>query len=198
MARRPLGYGMTAEVKRKMDSKYNQGDADKAVRWMNAILQQGGKDRNVGQTSSSTQLQEELKNGVILCEVINVLQPNSVRKINESKMAFKMMENIGNFLDQSANYGCNKTDMFQTVDLYEGQNMAQVVNGILALASKAASKGVTTDVQVAKLAEANKREFTEEQIKEGQNIIGLQMGTNKVASQAGMTGYGMTRQINPR
>ncbi len=42
----------------------------------------------------------------------------------------------------------------------------------------------------------NKREFTDEQLKEGQSVIGLQMGTNKGASQAGMTGYGRPRQIN--
>lgn len=37
-----------------------------------------------------------------------------------------------------------------------------------------------------KEADANKRDFTEEQLKAGQNVIGLQMGTNKGASQKGM------------
>ena len=36
------------------------------------------------------------------------------------------MENIGNFLDGGYAYGVVKTDTFQTVDLYEGENMAQV------------------------------------------------------------------------
>lgn len=44
-------------------------------------------------------------------------------------------------------------------------------------------------------AQENKREFSEDQLKEGQSVIGLQMGTNKGASQAGMTGYGRPRQI---
>lgn len=43
-------------------------------------------------------------------------------------------------------------------------------------------------------AQEHKREFTESQLKEGKNIIGLQMGTNKGASQAGMS-YGRPRQI---
>ena len=42
---------------------------------------------------------------------------------------------------------------------------------------------------------ANKREFTQEQLEAGKNIIGLQAGTNKGASQAGMS-FGATRQIN--
>lgn len=41
----------------------------------------------------------------------------------------------------------------------------------------------------------NVRNFTEEQMKAGQGIIGLQMGTNKGASQKGMTAPGAMRQI---
>jgi hypothetical protein len=40
----------------------------------------------------------------------------------------------------------------------------------------------------------NKREFTEEQLKAGQGVIGLQMGSNKGASQAGQS-FGKTRSI---
>ena len=36
------------------------------------------------------------------------------------------MENIGNFLEGCYKYGLNKEDMFQTVDLYEAQNIPQV------------------------------------------------------------------------
>jgi len=41
-----------------------------------------------------------------------------VKKINESKLAFKEMENISFFLD-FANKHISKTELFQTVDLYE-------------------------------------------------------------------------------
>ena len=40
----------------------------------------------------------------------------------------------------------------------------------------------------------NVRDFTDEQMKAGQGVIGLQMGTNKVASQAGMS-FGRSRHI---
>ena len=36
------------------------------------------------------------------------------------------MENIGFFLSGCEAYGCEKGDLFQTVDLYEKQNMPQV------------------------------------------------------------------------
>lgn len=42
----------------------------------------------------------------------------------------------------------------------------------------------------------NKREFTDEQLQAGKGVIGLQMGSNKGASQSGMTAYGGQRQIH--
>ena len=44
-------------------------------------------------------------------------------------------------------------------------------------------------------AQGYRREFSQEQLRQGQSLIGLQMGSNRGASQAGMTGYGMHRQI---
>jgi hypothetical protein len=48
-----------------------------------------------------------------------------------------------------------------------------------------------------KMATQNKREFNESTLNAGQSVIGLQYGSNKGASQAGMTAYGTGRQIRP-
>lgn len=48
-----------------------------------------------------------------------------------------------------------------------------------------------------RVANENKRNFSEEKLKESHKIIGLQYGSNKGASQAGMTAYGTGRQIIP-
>lgn len=37
-------------------------------------------------------------------------------------MAFKQMEQVAQFLKASEDYGVVKTDIFQTVDLYEGKS----------------------------------------------------------------------------
>lgn len=48
-----------------------------------------------------------------------------------------------------------------------------------------------------KVADENPREFSADQLAESHKIIGLQYGSNKGATQAGMTPYGATRQIRP-
>ena len=47
------------------------------------------------------------------------------------------------------------------------------------------------------MADENKRMFSPDQLAESHKIIGLQYGSNKGASQSGMTPYGATRQIRP-
>jgi len=58
----------------------------------------------------------------VLSELINSLFSGDkpVKKIQSSPMAFKQMEQISQFLTASEKYGVVKTDIFQTVDLWEG------------------------------------------------------------------------------
>ena len=71
----------------------------------------------------------------------------------------------------------------------------QVINGIHALGRQAQKQGYDGPVLGPKESSENKRGFSDAQLKEGQNVIGLQMGSNKGASQAGATPYGLGRQI---
>lgn len=59
----------------------------------------------------------------MLCELINSLHgPNKpIKKINNSSMVFKQMENISQFLTAAEKYGIKQSDLFQTVDLFEGE-----------------------------------------------------------------------------
>jgi len=191
MAFRPKGYGYTAEVSKKIDSKYDLQTETEAVQWMCSHLHLTDTVPNP-KPQGKEAVHAWLKDGVVLCTFMNVLRPGSVRKINQSRMAFKQMENIGNFLAACQKIGMNKLDLFQTVDLYEGTNMPQVIGGILALGRKAHSLG--KHGVGPKEASANKRNFSEDQLREGRNIIGLQMGSNKGASQAGQS-FGKPRHI---
>ena len=57
---------------------------------------------------------------------------------------------------------------------------------------KAQKNGYNGPTLGVKLAEENKREFTEDQLRAGESVIGLQAGFNKGASQSGQS-FGMNQ-----
>lgn len=192
MANRPKGYGMTAELARKKDAKYDVELEQQATGWIQDVV--GGDAAALQGVSGQSDVHEALKDGVILCKLMMAIDPSMKIKVNASKMAFKQMENIGHFLNGCEQYGLNKVDLFQTVDLYEAQNMHTVILSIHSLGRKAQSKGFQGPVLGPRESSANVREFTDEQRAAGQNVIGLQMGSNKGASQAGQN-FGKSRSI---
>ena len=62
---------------------------EEAKRWIEAVT---------GQAWGPTSFAERLKDGVLLCQLINTLQPGSVKKVNSMRMPFMQMENISSFL----------------------------------------------------------------------------------------------------
>lgn len=189
MANRQKGFGMTAEVTNLIQGKYNKERAREAMTWIMKYV----KDADLKGVEEASDVQAKLKDGVILCKLINAIEPGSVKKINEKNQAFSHMENIGSFLNACESLGCAKLDLFQTVNLYDGTNMAQVIDGIFALGRKCGQKGLQGIGP--KESEKNTREFSEEQLRAGrEGHIGLQAGWNKGASQAGQN-FGKTRAI---
>ncbi|XP_067222370.1 transgelin isoform X2 [Chanodichthys erythropterus] len=199
MANKGPAYGLSRQVQDKIEQKY---DTELEVRLVEWIVAQCGPA--VGKPEAGKLgFQTWLKDGCVLCELINSLcKDKPVKKIQSSGMAFKQMEQVSQFLNAAERYGVIKTDMFQTVDLWEGKDLAAVQRTLMALGSIAVTKddgAFRGDPNwFFKKAQENRRDFSDYQMKEGKNVIGLQMGSNKGASQSGMTGYGRPRQImNP-
>merc|ERR1712046_557253 len=84
---------------------------------------------------------------------------------------------------------------FQVNDLYENKNLYMVVDNLYNLGGMTQKKGWDGPILGVKVASENRRNFDEDVLKAGQSMIGLQYGTNKGASQAGMTPCGANRQI---
>lgn len=61
----------------------------------------------------------------VLSKLINSLYPKGSQPVKipdpPPSMVFKQMEQVAQFLKASEEYGVVKTDVFQTVDLYEGK-----------------------------------------------------------------------------
>uniref|UniRef100_A0A3P9KZA6 Transgelin n=1 Tax=Oryzias latipes TaxID=8090 RepID=A0A3P9KZA6_ORYLA len=198
MANRGPSYGLSREVQEKIEQKYDPDLEQRLVDW---IVSQCGGNLEKPQPGKEN-FQKWLMDGTILCRLINSLFPRGkepIKKIPETQMAFKQMEKISQFLQAAEAYGVTTTDIFQTVDLWEGKDMAAVQRTLMALGSLAVTKDdghYKGDRDwFHRKAQGYRREFTEEQLRQGQSLIGLQMGSNRGASQSGMTGYGMHRQI---
>ncbi|KAG7525787.1 calponin-2-like [Solea senegalensis] len=179
-------YGLSAEVRNKIAQKYDLQKEEELRIW---IEDQTG-------ASIGPDFQKGLKDGVILCELVNKLNPGSVRKVNKSSLNWHQLENLTNFIKAITTYGLKPHDIFEANDLFESGNMTQVQTTLLALAGMAKTKGCNSRVDIGvKYADKQERSFDEEKMKAGQCVIGLQMGTNKCASQAGMNAYGTRRHL---
>lgn len=188
MAQHGPSYGFSREVKMKLKSKYDVALEQDLRDWISECT---------GLTlPPDLSFSECLKDGIVLCALIDYLDPGSLgKKLPHTKMLnpFRCMENIEAFLKAAKNFGVATPSLFQTADLYDESNMSQVQICLLALVDMAKSKGLTeSDIGVF-VAEKQNREWSEEQLKAGEGIIGLQAGTNKCASQSGMTPYGAAR-----
>jgi len=148
-----------------------------ALDWISAVL---------GETVPPP-FDKSLKNGIILCKLINKIAPGSVKRIAEKGSNFQLMENIAAYQKAVKKYGVPQEEIFQTADLFEARNIKQVVLHVHALGRIATNKGYAGPGLGPKMSEENKREFTEEQIRQGRDAhLGLQMGSNEGASQAGL------------
>ncbi|KAG9511274.1 Muscle-specific protein 20, partial [Fragariocoptes setiger] len=149
----------------------------------------------IGEKLPAGNFEDILRDGQILCKLIQKLMPGSIPKINTSGGQFKFMENINNFQTACRKYGVPDVDVFQTVDLYEKRNIPAVTQCIMALGRTCylhpEFKGPFLG---PKPAEENRREFTDEQLKAGDTVINLQYGTNKGANQSGQN-FGNTRHM---
>ncbi|XP_065648452.1 myophilin [Hydra vulgaris] len=191
MANRPLGYGLTAEIKRKNEKKYNYEDEQDALCWMEAVIDEGEVFLGIEGMNNTAAV---LKDGVYLCKVMQALSPELMKKINSPNTPFKCMENIQLFLNACREYGLKNEDLFQTSDLYDSVNIKNVIDTIHALGRKAQDHGYDGPILGPRESKRNPRSFTNEQLDKGKKIIGLQMGSNKGASQSGMN-FGKVRSI---
>ena len=104
-------------------SKRDAEQEREAQNWIETILGEKFKES----------YEDSLRDGQILCHLINKLAPGSVNKINTTGAQFKLMENIQKFQKACIAYGVNEVDVFQTVDLWEKKDISQVTTTIYAL-----------------------------------------------------------------
>lgn len=175
------------QVRAKLAGKRNADQETEAQKWIEEVL---GAKFPPGES-----YEDALKDGIILCKLMNKLKPGAVSKINSSGPSFKMMENINVFQKALKDYGVADLDVFQTVDLWEQKDIGQVTTTLFSLGRETYRHPEWTGPWLGpKPSEENKRDFSDETIAAGKTHIGLQAGQNKGASQAG-SNMGAGRKI---
>ena len=134
-----------------------------AKAWIEAVLGEG--------VLEGDSLQEALKSGVVLVNLINAIKPGTCKPPQNKKLPFVQRENIASYLAGCTALGIPGFQTFQTIDLFEDKNMKAVIINIHALGSTAQKLGFDGPVLGAKMATANKREFTEEQLNAGKGAV---------------------------
>merc|ERR1719291_720411 len=166
----------------------NKSQQKEVLNWIQEVL---------GEPLPSEDFAEVLKDGVILCRLMNKIVPGAIKKFKQKGPAFLLMENIQAFLAAIKKYGVPDEEVFQTPDLFEGRNLPQVALCLFSLARATQNHPEFSGPSLGpKTATKNERNFTDEQIRKGRDgHIGLQSGTNAGASQAGHGGMGNTRHM---
>eukprot|EP00802_Teleaulax_amphioxeia_P010398 Tamp_10426.p1 GENE.Tamp_10426~~Tamp_10426.p1 ORF type:complete len:343 (+),score=107.66 Tamp_10426:204-1232(+) len=109
------------------EANYTGNEEEQVCAWIKELT---------GNDLEPTTIQETMKSGVILCELVNRIAPKSVKKVNNSEMPFAQRENIQSFCDAVKALGVKDINNFAADDLYEAKNMKQVMICILALGKK--------------------------------------------------------------
>ncbi|KAJ8919062.1 hypothetical protein NQ315_016969, partial [Exocentrus adspersus] len=139
--------------------------------------------------------EDVLRDGILLCLLMNRLAPGIISKINTSGGDYKFMDNLNQFQRACIRYGVPDVDLFQTTDLWDKKNIALVTTTIFAIGRTAYKHPEWRGPYLGpRPSEENKRDFSEEQLRAGEAIIGLQAGQNRGATQAGQN-FGASRKI---
>ncbi|KAI9735979.1 MAG: hypothetical protein M1834_001445 [Cirrosporium novae-zelandiae] len=111
-------------------AKYTPQAANQIREWIEEVL---------GQTLPSGDLLEALKDGVALCQLVNLAVGSPGVKFKRSAMPFVQMENISQFLHacQIEPLNLPPHDVFLTVDLYEAKDPAQVLQCLSSFSRRA-------------------------------------------------------------
>lgn len=124
MANHGPAYGLSADIKAKIESKLDPGLQRQAIDYIKEKTGQQINDFHAdlkdGTVIISTLpvILTSLLKGVILCNLVNTLRPGLIKKINTGKMPFLQMENINAFLTAIEAMGIAKIDSFMTVGTF--------------------------------------------------------------------------------
>lgn len=98
---------------------------EEAKQWIETIT---------GERFARDTFEDSLRDGILLCKLMNKLNPGTIQKINVSGGDYKMMDNISQFQRAATYWGVGDCDLFNANDLWDQKNIALVTQTIYAVA----------------------------------------------------------------
>eukprot|EP00300_Choanocystis_sp_HF-7_P027272 c32354_g1_i1.p1 GENE.c32354_g1_i1~~c32354_g1_i1.p1 ORF type:complete len:257 (+),score=52.78 c32354_g1_i1:36-773(+) len=118
-----------------------------------------------------------LRDGVLLCELVNVMAAGTIAKISKGSNNFQAMENVGHFLAFARErFHMRDEELFTQVDLAEHKNLVNVVKSLHAFAKLAATAGLCTGI----VSVGGTREFSDEEL----NVAKFTLAAEEAAAPA--------------
>ncbi|BFZ10271.1 hypothetical protein BsWGS_13310 [Bradybaena similaris] len=199
--------GSARDQQIKVEKSFDPEEAVKCLVWIREVT---GEPIPVEEVIDSKHKVAEffyktLKDGMLLTRLVNAIVPDGMQ-VNTKTLTYKKSTNdafemarerarIELFCQKMQEFGVPENMSFQTDSLYEKTNLPQVLAAIRNFGIEAESHPSYRGTRIwPKKSEVNVRNFSEEQMRAGDGIINLQMGSNKGASQRGMT-FGKKRMI---
>lgn len=127
-------YGFDAELFLKMENKRDRVWERAVMEWVQLCIEEPLADLD--------DVWASCKSGVVLCKLINVLKPNTIKKYSIVKLsALVERDNIDLFLQACWKFGIPASDMFNSGDLHSRKAITQVYQCLFALSQAAPSLG---------------------------------------------------------
>ncbi|KAI1708602.1 calponin homology (CH) domain-containing protein [Ditylenchus destructor] len=144
--RRQRPAGVAGAILDKQASKYNDLEGHYLLEWIKEIT------KETFDTDGSRQnFIQQLKNGQLLCKMLNSIEPGTVKKVMNPMSNFNCMGNINEFCIGVKKFGVIVEETFQSVDLFEGRDLFSVCVTLQSLARKIhASHNVNLPQQIPK------------------------------------------------
>jgi len=185
MANRAISHGLQFLTAEKHLGERNKYVESEICLWVEAILEDPIPPKPFA---------ELLKDGVLLCRVINTLKEGSIPKIKRPFTKDGCIENIEAFLSACKSMGVPEDKLFKANDLYLGENIPQVVIGLIELGKSCYSIPNFEGPYLGPKPTGQLRQWSDEVLRASDGLIPSQYGTNRFANQSGVR-FGTFRDV---
>ncbi|VDD90696.1 unnamed protein product [Enterobius vermicularis] len=102
-------------------AKFNEEEATNLLQWIADLIKE-----DIDTTGTFQNFGNTLRDGTVLCKLLNAIQPGTIKKIMKPMTNFNCMENINQFCTAVRTFGVKDEETFQSVDLFEARDYFSV------------------------------------------------------------------------